>query len=99
MEPGPPWPSPHLFAFAEFPPDAVVHGVDPEHLADRTNLGSSIGAGDTFVAGILNGLLCHAGDWGIEKTVRFAVDLATTKIQQYGFEGLASKVSPVVCTR
>lgn len=54
----------------------------------------AVGAGDTFVAGMLYGLLCRAGDWDLHRMVRFAVDLATTKIQQDGFEGLASKLSP-----
>ncbi|ROW06064.1 hypothetical protein VMCG_04522 [Cytospora schulzeri] len=54
----------------------------------------AVGAGDTFVAGMLYGLLCRTGDWDLQRMVRFAVDLATTKIQQDGFGGLASKLSP-----
>lgn len=65
-----------------------------ERRADRANLGSAIGAGDTFVAGVMYGLLCRTGDWGVQRTVRFAVDLATIKVQQDGFDGLASKLSP-----
>lgn len=54
---------------------------------------SAIGAGDTFIAGTLYGLLCRTGDWDVSRVVRFGVDLATIKIQQDGFQGLASKVS------
>ncbi|KUI71551.1 Ketohexokinase [Cytospora mali] len=54
----------------------------------------AVGAGDTFVAGMLYGLLCRTGDWDVQRMVRFAVDLATLKIQQDGFRGLASKLSP-----
>lgn len=55
---------------------------------------SAIGAEDTFVAGTLYGLLCRRGDWSDQRIIRFAVNLATTKIQQDGFGGLASKMSP-----
>lgn len=40
------------------------------------------------------GLLCRTEDWGVQRTVKFAVDLATIKVQQDGFDGLASKLSP-----
>lgn len=46
------------------------------------------------MAGIMYGLLCRTGDWDAQKMVRFAVDLATVKVQQAGFDGLASKLSP-----
>ncbi|ROW15821.1 hypothetical protein VPNG_02450 [Cytospora leucostoma] len=54
----------------------------------------AVGAGDTFVAGTLYGLLCRTGDWDVQRMVRFAVDLATLKIQQDGFGGLATELSP-----
>lgn len=57
-------------------------------------LGSGVGAGDTFLAGVMYGLLCRTEHWDIQRTVRFAVDLATIKVQQEGFDGLASKLSP-----
>lgn len=49
---------------------------------------SSVGAGDTFVAGMLYGLVAHADDWDARQKVRFAVDLATLKVQREGFGGL-----------
>jgi ketohexokinase len=51
---------------------------------------STIGAGDTFIAGVLFGLLCHFADWDAENMLRFAVDLATQKVQMDGFAGLAA---------
>lgn len=53
---------------------------------------SAVGAGDTFIAGMLYALISHTEDWDIDKKVRFAVDLATRKVQQEGFIGLGSAV-------
>ncbi|KAK6952247.1 hypothetical protein Daesc_006782 [Daldinia eschscholtzii] len=50
----------------------------------------TVGAGDTFIAGMLFGLLCHDDDWDTEKKVQFAVQLATCKVQRDGFDGLGS---------
>lgn len=50
----------------------------------------TVGAGDTFVAGILFGLLCHANGWGPATVLAFAVDLATKKVQREGFAGLVA---------
>lgn len=58
-------------------------------MADKVNFDSAIGAGDTFIAGALHGLL---EEWGAHRTVSFAVALATAKVQQDGFGGLALKV-------
>ncbi|KAI0471063.1 Ribokinase-like protein [Xylariaceae sp. FL0804] len=51
---------------------------------------ATVGAGDTFVAGILFGLLCHEHDWDVEAKLRFAVQLATAKVQQEGFDGVGA---------
>ncbi|KAI0397243.1 Ribokinase-like protein [Xylariaceae sp. FL0594] len=51
----------------------------------------SVGAGDTFIAGILYGFLCHESDWDIQAKLDFAVQLATCKVQQEGFDNLGSK--------
>jgi hypothetical protein len=51
---------------------------------------STIGAGDTFIAGMLYGLIHHAEDWDTATQLRFAVDLATEKIQRDGFARLGS---------
>ncbi|KAI1377410.1 Ribokinase-like protein [Hypoxylon crocopeplum] len=52
----------------------------------------TVGAGDTFVAGMLFGLLCHHEDWDTDKKVEFAVQLATCKVQQDGFDGVGADV-------
>jgi len=38
---------------------------------------------------MLYGLILHADDWGQETKLAYAVDLATKKVQQEGFAGLA----------
>ncbi|XEU96595.1 hypothetical protein FSHL1_001880 [Fusarium sambucinum] len=48
----------------------------------------AVGAGDTFIAGMLYGLICHPGDWSTGKKLSFAVHLATLKVQREGFDGL-----------
>ncbi|KAF4970104.1 hypothetical protein FSARC_2805 [Fusarium sarcochroum] len=48
----------------------------------------AVGAGDTFIAGMLYGLICHPGDWSTGKKLGFAVQLATLKVQREGFDGL-----------
>ncbi|KAM4056102.1 pfkB family carbohydrate kinase domain-containing protein [Hirsutella rhossiliensis] len=56
---------------------------------------STVGAGDTFIAGMLYGLVCREKTWHLSQSVRFAVDLATLKVQREGFQGLgADMVAP-----
>ncbi|KAK1831560.1 Ketohexokinase [Podospora conica] len=49
----------------------------------------TVGAGDTFTAGMLYGMICHADDWDQGTKLAFAVELATKKVQREGFGGLA----------
>lgn len=62
---------------------------------------SAVGAGDTFIAGILYGLVCHADNWTVGQKVRFAVRLATLKVQREGFARLGAdalgRVSDETC--
>lgn len=51
-------------------------------------MSSSIGAGDTFVAGMLFGILCHEDDWDHERKLLFATEIAGLKVCQDGFQGL-----------
>lgn len=53
---------------------------------------SAVGAGDTFIAGMLYGLLCHGRDWDDTSKLRFAVNLATSKVQREGFKGLGADI-------
>ncbi|KAH6892131.1 Ribokinase-like protein [Thelonectria olida] len=48
----------------------------------------AVGAGDTFIAGMLYGLVCHVDDWSVGQKVKFAVRLATLKVQREGFARL-----------
>ncbi|KAI1815014.1 Ribokinase-like protein [Poronia punctata] len=57
-------------------PGQTIHVID------------SVGAGDTFIAGILFGFLCHGGDWDLRAKLGFAVQLATRKVQQEGLDNL-----------
>ena len=51
-------------------------------------LDSPIGAGDTFIAGMLYSLLRHNDDWTLKEKLSFANELAGRKVLQEGFEGL-----------
>lgn len=53
-------------------------------------LDSTIGAGDTFIAGMLYGLMCHGEDWTLLQMLQFANKLAGHKVVQEGFSGLGS---------
>lgn len=53
----------------------------------------SIGAGDTFIAGMLFGILCHPNDWHQERKLQFATELASLKVRQDGFRGLGNSVA------
>ncbi|OHE95940.1 D-sorbose [Colletotrichum orchidophilum] len=52
----------------------------------------SVGAGDTFVAGMLYGLICQAETWDVAHKLGFAVALATLKVQREGFGGLGDDI-------
>ncbi|KAI0168225.1 Ribokinase-like protein [Pestalotiopsis sp. NC0098] len=53
----------------------------------------TVGAGDTFIAGILFGLLIYDSDWALQRKLQFAVQLATCKVQREGFQGLGQYVT------
>jgi ketohexokinase len=54
---------------------------------------STIGAGDTFIAGVLYGLF-YAPTWDLAKTLSFANELAGRKVAQHGFSELSQNISP-----
>ncbi|KAL9617860.1 MAG: hypothetical protein Q9204_008453, partial [Flavoplaca sp. TL-2023a] len=49
----------------------------------------TVGAGDTFIAGMLFGLTCHS-DWDLDRKLEFANELAGRKVGQEGLSGLGS---------
>ncbi|KAL8759826.1 MAG: hypothetical protein Q9199_000473 [Rusavskia elegans] len=50
---------------------------------------STVGAGDTFIAGMLFGLTCR-GDWDMDRKLQFANELAGRKVVKEGLRGLGS---------
>lgn len=53
---------------------------------------STVGAGDTLIAGMLFGLTCRVADWTLDRKLQFANELAGRKVVQEGLCGLASLV-------
>ncbi|KAF1934388.1 Ribokinase-like protein [Didymella exigua CBS 183.55] len=51
----------------------------------------SVGAGDTFVAGMLYGAMAQAG-WTTDERLMFASELAGRKVHQEGFAGLGDRM-------
>ena len=66
----------------EFVADLIIPTVDSD-LKDST-----IGAGDTFIAGMLHGLLYRNKNWTLQQMLNFANELAGRKVVQEGFAGL-----------
>ncbi|KAF2176224.1 putative ketohexokinase [Zopfia rhizophila CBS 207.26] len=52
----------------------------------------TIGAGDTFIAGMLFALMRHSEDWTLQQKLKFANELAGRKVIQEGFGGLSKKM-------
>lgn len=48
----------------------------------------TIGAGDTFIAGMIFALSHHEDDWTLEQKLKLANELAGRKVLQYGFSDL-----------
>lgn len=49
---------------------------------------STIGAGDTFTAGMLYACMVHDEDWDLGEKLEFANELAGRKVVQEGFQSL-----------
>ncbi|PTB62873.1 Ribokinase-like protein [Trichoderma citrinoviride] len=73
-------------------PSEQVIRCPVESRAKSISVVDSVGAGDTFVAGMLYSLVCRSRDWDVSHGLRFAVHLATTKVQREGFQGLGAHV-------
>ncbi|KAK5944313.1 hypothetical protein PMZ80_003594 [Knufia obscura] len=66
---------------------------------DGKKVVDTVGAGDTFIAGMLFGFLCREHDkdntacaWSLKQKLDFANELAGRKIIQHGFRGLAEQM-------
>ncbi|KAI6383663.1 hypothetical protein MCOR25_000112 [Pyricularia grisea] len=68
----------------------TVRDVHVDNGNDDIRVVDTVGAGDTFIAGILFGFACHPDDWDLPRKLRFAVRLATQKVQKDGFGGLTA---------
>lgn len=78
-------------AFALDSENKVIHAEADkvDHLVD------SVGAGDTFIAGVILGLLqpCRDKKQAFAVALRLGCQLASRKVAQTGFQGLANKCS------
>jgi ketohexokinase len=54
----------------------------------NSHFDSTIGAGDTFAAGMLYPCLVHDDDWSLAEKLEFSNELAGRKVMQEGFTGL-----------
>ncbi|ERF75702.1 hypothetical protein EPUS_01532 [Endocarpon pusillum Z07020] len=63
----------------------------PAYLPHSGHVVDTIGAGDTFIAGVLFGLF-YTQNQNMVKTLSFANELAGRKVAQHGFSGLAEKM-------
>ena len=61
------------------------------HEGETTEVVDTIGAGDTFIAGMLFALNKH-GEWPLQQKLEFANELAGRKVLQEGFSNLGPKM-------
>ncbi|KAE8152424.1 Ribokinase-like protein [Aspergillus avenaceus] len=64
----------------------LIHS--PAYLIADSKVVDTIGAGDTFIAGMLYGLNCQQESWDLSQKLSFANRVAGMKVTQEGFSGL-----------
>lgn len=73
----------------------------PGHSMPGRQIVDTVGAGDTFIAGMLFALICRTDRaegccWSMQQKLDFANELAGTKILQQGFGGLGGQVTSAI---
>ncbi|KAJ5493419.1 hypothetical protein N7539_002165 [Penicillium diatomitis] len=68
----------------------------PAHTTENFQVVDPIGAGDTFIAGMLYSLARRDPDWDLTQKLAFANRLAGTKVSQEGFSGLYRVLASIV---
>ncbi|KAK5046887.1 hypothetical protein LTR84_007241 [Exophiala bonariae] len=68
------------------------HLQQPAHVLPGKSVVDTVGAGDTFIAGILYSCLVHADDWTLLQKLTFANQLAGRKVTQEGFANVAGNI-------
>lgn len=76
--------TPEGFQVVEYVADRDAVMIEKPGLTHR----STIGAGDTFIAGMLYGLICKGKEWDLAQKLKMANRLAGTKVAQEGFSDL-----------
>ncbi|KAJ5386298.1 pfkB family kinase [Penicillium cosmopolitanum] len=64
----------------------------PAYTEDNFQVIDPIGAGDTFIAGMLYAMNCKEKEWDISQKLKFANRLAGIKVSQEGFSGLGRAI-------
>ncbi|KAI2616289.1 pfkB family kinase [Hypoxylon sp. NC1633] len=73
-----------------FEPSSHSLCVGPAYVSKDSPVVDTIGAGDTFIAGMLFSLLAHDEDWSLAQKLDFSNELAGRKVVQEGFGDLVS---------
>jgi len=73
-------------------PSRSIYVFSPSYIAENLQVIDTIGAGDTFMAGMLYGLICHGDDWSLLQKLQFANKIAGIKVVQEGFSGLGASL-------
>ena len=74
---------------------AQVQAWHPESGDEDGKAVDTIGAGDTFIAGMLYAINTH-DDWDLQRKLEFSNQLAGRKVLQEGFDGLGRKMLQLV---
>lgn len=62
----------------------------------KPDVSSTIGAGDTFIAGMMYAVIQRGEAWPLLQKLRFANEIAGRKVMQEGFSGLGNLMPRVL---